>query len=325
MTLSLRRGEITGWTSWNIRHGSLELALVPQVGGRVMGALWDGHNIFFVHPELEGQVPELPASSDVLQQKQARGFSLWGGDKTWLAPQERWNQGTPFLDLDSGPYDLEVVTESSDQVVVSMTSRPCRETSAQITRTISVSENQPGWQVTHRLVNTGSESIAWELWDVAMVLRPATVYLPRSAASEYPDGIKTYPAEGDSVAARNDVIQLLGGVAAVRCDESRAFKFGVDGGDAWILSVIRLADGRLLSYCKEMAAFPHRSYAHGCVAEVYNADGQPYFEMELHGPQIPLLPGESFEISEPQCIRTLDQPPRSVDEIRAMITGQLKT
>ena len=36
------------------------------------------------------------------------GFVLWGGDKTWLAPQDRWTDGDPFLDLDSGAYDCRL-------------------------------------------------------------------------------------------------------------------------------------------------------------------------------------------------------------------------
>jgi hypothetical protein len=115
------------------------------------------------------------------------------------------------------------------------------------------------------------------------------------------------------------VMQFLDDVVVVRCDRSRAFKFGVDGDEAWILSVTEQPDGRLLAYSKEMPAFSERSYAHGCLAEVYNAEGQPYLEIELHGPHESLLPGESFEIVERQRVSPLDHAPSSAEEVRAIV------
>ncbi len=91
-----------GWEAWRIQHGPLELVLVPQVGGRLMGIQWHGQELSFVNPDGEGRIQDVSAIADVHECKRRLGFLLWGGDKTWLAPQNRWTDEVPFIDLDSG-------------------------------------------------------------------------------------------------------------------------------------------------------------------------------------------------------------------------------
>jgi len=54
----LRRGEHKGWDAWWIERGPLALALVPQVGGRVMSMQWRGNDIAFTMTGLEGQIAD---------------------------------------------------------------------------------------------------------------------------------------------------------------------------------------------------------------------------------------------------------------------------
>ncbi len=105
-TCSLERGSYKGWSSWHITSGPRELVLLPQVGGRLM-MRWKGRDLSFVHPGLAGMVVDLTQVDDRAAKRRELGFPLWGGDKTWLAPQERWLDGVPFLDLDSGGYELD--------------------------------------------------------------------------------------------------------------------------------------------------------------------------------------------------------------------------
>src|SRR6266508_4383066 len=140
--ISVERGRYKGWPSWHIKRDPLELVLVPEIGGRIMGLLWRGHDLFFTQPEREGQIPDLAPAGDVREAKRTLGFPLWGGDKTWLAPQGRWTDGAPFLDLDSGSWALRVNRFEADLGVVEMTSPVCRETGVQITRTVTVAADR---------------------------------------------------------------------------------------------------------------------------------------------------------------------------------------
>ena len=312
----MREGNHKGWHAWHLQSGPLELIFVPQVGGRIMGMNWRGHDLCFTQPEREGHVENLAGIQDLLAKKREMGFPLWGGDKTWLAPQTRWTDGVPFLDLDSGHYDLTIEQDGPEVVVVRMTSQVCRETGVQITRTVTVSSDMNGWIVTHRLFNAGSNETQWGVWDVNMVLKPGQVFLPRGASSQYPNGVKTFAEEGESVHVRDTVVGKLGNLAVIHCADPKAFKFGVDAQEGWMLAVLEVAGLGLVGYRKQVQVYRDKPYGHGCIAEVYNSDRYPYFEMEIHGPVVSLKPGESFELEERQALFDLSRRPQSEDEVR---------
>ncbi len=316
--VSLRRGRYKGWDSWHLSSGPLELVLVPQVGGRIMGLRWHDHDLFFTDPALEGRVDDLEDIDDLAATKRERGFRLWGGDKTWLAPQDRWTEAVPFLDLDSGPYDLAVEDESAECVRVGMTSRRCRETGVQISRTVEVQAERPGWTVTHSLLNASSDEVEWAPWDVAMLLRPGRVYLPRGSSSSYRDGVKTFESEGDSVSVRPRMVTELGELAVIDCTGEVEFKFGVDASEGWMLGISETPAG-LVGYLKSVPVFRGRPYGHGCLSEVYNSHRFPYFEMEVHGPVTRLQPGERFELVESQRLFDVAAWPTSEAQVRALL------
>lgn len=284
-----------------------------------MGMNWRGHELCFTQPEREGHVENTSSVEDVHARKREMGFPLWGGDKTWLAPQTRWTDGVPFLDLDSGPYDLTIEHTGTEATIVQMTSQVCRETGVQITRTVMMPSGTREWIVLHQLRNHSSKDVQWGVWDVAMVLRPGTVYLPRHPASRYPNGVKTFEEEGESIQVRDKVMEELGNLAVVRCAETKAFKFGVDAEDGWMLGILDVRGLGLVGYRKRVPVHADKPYGHGCIAEVYNSDRYPYFEMEIHGPVVSLKPGETFELEERQALFDLPRWPQIEEEIRAVI------
>ncbi len=314
--ITLTQGKHKGWNSWHLQSGQLELVLVPQVGGRIMGMVWRGHDLSFTQPEREGRVEDLSAIQDLHAKKREMGFPLWGGDKTWLAPQTHWTDGVPFLDLDSGHYEFMIEQDGPKVVVVRMTSPICRETGVQISRTVTMPSEASGWTVTHQLLNAGPTEIHWGIWDVNMVLKPGQVYLPRGTASRYPEGVKTFNEEGESVHVRDTVVGELGNLAVIRCTDPKAFKFGVDANEGWMLAVLEVPELGLVGYRKQVAIYKDKTYSHGCITEVYNSDRYPYFEMEIHGPVVSLKPGESFELEERQALCDLSRWPQSEDEVR---------
>ncbi|MFQ5848920.1 MAG: hypothetical protein ACE5IQ_14760 [Candidatus Methylomirabilales bacterium] len=281
-----------------------------------MGILWRGDNLSFTQPEREGRVEDLSAVRDLRARKREMGFPLWGGDKTWLAPQTRWTDGVPFLDLDSGPYALEVEQAGPERAVARMTSRVCRETGVQVRRTVTLAAGTHEWIVTHRLLNSSSMTVHWGVWDVNMVLRPGKVFLPRRTDSPYPNGVKTFAGEGESAQVREAVVGELGNLAVIDCRESKAFKFGVDAQEGWMLAVLHVPGLGLTGYRKQVPVYRDKPYGHGCIAEVYNSDRYPYFEMEIHGPVTALKPNETFELEERQALFDLSRWPQSEDEVR---------
>ncbi len=287
--VTLTRQDYLGWRAWRIRRDPVELVLVPDVGGRCMQLTWRGRELFFTQPEYRGATVQL--EGDVHAQKRALGFRVWGGEKTWLAPQSRWTDGVPFLDLDSGPYTLDVLADTSDVVSVRLTSPICRETGLQLVRTFTVRAQTAAFDVEHELVNPSPHPVDWGLWSVSQLLRAARVFLPRRPDSPNPDGVKTYPEEGQSTAARGEVVQLLGSLAAIDCRTPVEFKFGVDGPEGWLLAVWEGGAAERLGYLTRFPVVAGAPYAQGCPIEVYNSARYPYLEVEVHSPLLRVPPG----------------------------------
>ena len=137
-----------------------------------MGIQWHGQELSFVNPDCQGRIQDVTAIADVHACKQRLGFLLWGGDKTWLAPQNRWTDEVPFIDLDSGAYEVSI---DEDKGIATMTSPVCRESGVQIERTLRVGEQPGAWSLTHTIRNRSHREVSWAPWDVAKVVRPATV------------------------------------------------------------------------------------------------------------------------------------------------------
>jgi len=312
MAVTLSPGTVHGWDGWWIRRPPLELGLVPSVGGRIMSLRWRGHELGFVHPDHAGRHVTIDAP-DPRARKRELGFIHWGGDKTWLAPQEGWTDAIPFLDLDAGAYAFEVEHERPDQVRVTMRSPRCRELGVHIARTITVGGDV---EVIHALENVSTTSVTRGLWDVHQVRGPGIAYVPRRSGSSFRDGVKAYPAEGDSEGARPDVVRLLDGIAAIDCRRPRWFKFGVDADEGWALGVVETPGG-LVGYRKEVPVATDASYGHGCVVEVYNCPDHPYFELEAHGPVVTLGPGERTTLVERRDVFDVPAWPATERDVRA--------
>ncbi len=294
---AVRAADYRGWDALWLERGPLALVLVPQVGGRLMGIRWHGHELAFIHPDLAGRVEDVAAVADVREAKRRLGFPLWGGDKTWLAPQDRWTDEVPFLDLDSGAYETAI-----GDAGVTMTSPVCRETGIQIERTVALGRDAGNWSVTHVLINRSDAAVTWAPWDVTMLCRPADVWLPTRRYSAYPDGVRAFDHEGESATIRDTVVRRDGDLAAITCREARKFKYGVDADRGVVLAVIDVPGLGPVGLRKEVPADPARAYGHGCVAEVFNASDHDYFEVELHGPLVDLAPGERFTLREEAAV-----------------------
>ncbi len=83
-----------------------------------------------------------------------------------------------------------------------------------------------------------------------------------------------------------------------------------------MLAILEVTGLGLVGYRKQVEVYRDMTYGHGCIAEVYNSDRYPYFEMEIHGPVVSLRPGESFELEERQALFDLSRWPQSEDEVR---------
>ena len=303
---AIRSAPFRRWDAVWIEKGPLTLILVPQVGGRIMSVCWHGRELAFVNPAYQGRVDDIAAITDLHEYKRRAGFLLWGGDKTWLAPQDRWTDGVPFVDLDSGAYELALDRTTG---AATMTSPVCRETGVQVERRLELGDHPGTWRITHTLRNRSEQIVSWAPWDVDMMLRPATVFLPTRTGSPYPRGVRTFDHEGVSTTVRNEVVSFLDDIAVISCRRPLRFKYGVDADPGRLLAVLEAGDRGLVGYRKSVPTYYPRPDGHGCALEVFNAPGLPYLELELHGPLAGLQPGETFSVPTDAALFDLDALP----------------
>ncbi|MGF1523242.1 MAG: hypothetical protein ACFBSF_13080 [Leptolyngbyaceae cyanobacterium] len=316
-SLHLKQAEFAGWPQavW-VESNHLTLVLVPQVGGRIMGLRWGKQDLFWVNEALAGKAVNVQTLQNPTLEKVDWGFLLWGGNKTWLAPQDRWRQSLPFVDLDSGTYKMAILEETANQVKLELTSPICRESNVQITRTVTM--NAACWSITHRLENRGDAPTAWGIWSNSMVRRPAQVFLPLGQTSAFEKGVKTFVNEGDSTTARSRVVAHSHDMAIIQCQVPLKFKFGVDSDQGTVLTVMPLEAGQYLGWLSQFATFPDEPYGHGCTAEVFNAVAYDYLEVEIHSPVRSLAPGGAFTFTENNRLVVLDALPTNAQDLRAL-------
>ncbi|MDJ0626340.1 MAG: hypothetical protein QNJ31_08260 [Candidatus Caenarcaniphilales bacterium] len=315
--LKIFKSSYKNWNTTTIEKDDLTLVLLPEVGGRIISMQWKGKELSFQQPERLGKTEDLQSTDSLPEKKKQMGFPLWGGDKTWLAPQFRWNDGVPFVDLDSGEYFLKIDKKTEEEIEVSMKSPICRETRIQITRTIKINSREEGWQLTHEFLNTNSYIVQWGIWDVNMVLRPGKVYLPISKNSKFDEGIRTYKEEGESELIRDKVVKIYDDYAEINCSEETAFKFGSDSKEGWLMGVLETDKNNFIGYLKQFETKENSAYAHESVCEVYNSNKYNYFEMEIHAPLVPIPPNKKVTFIENQKIFDLDSYPSSIEEIKS--------
>lgn len=322
-SLHLKQAEFAGWSYalW-VESDRMSLVLVPQVGGRIMGVRWGQQDLFWVNESLADTAVDIETLENPAIDKADWGFLLWGGNKTWLAPQDRWQQALPFVDLDSGAYELEILQATPQQVKVALISPVCRETAIQITRVVTI--NPACWRITHRLENRGDRPARWGIWSNSMVRRPAQVFLPLGQTSVFEQGVKTFVNEGDAVVARSRVVSHPPNMAVIQCQEPLKFKFGVASDQGTVLTVTPLADGQYLGWISQFPTFADEPYGHDCTAEVFNAVAHDYLEVEIHSPVRSLDPGAAFTFTEHNRLVTLAALPTHASDINALkLLGEL--
>jgi hypothetical protein len=305
--LSDNRRELkwTGYRGWNalqMRQGAVELFVVPAIGGRLMSIRHEGVELAYVNDALAGQVPGWSAE----QWRTLCGewdFPLWGGGKTWVAPESDWPEGAPQRDLDSGPYEVVNTWFDSRSMGVELLSAVCRQSGLQIRRRIALSGQDGSWTTSHELSNRGEAARPCAIWDVLMLRRPGRVdVVIENAQQDWRKSVTPFFAKGPLGDVRDSgFVTGSGNHVSTRCTEAIEFKLGIDNSPGIMHAVFDLPEGKH-TLTRRFPVFPDARYAHGSPLEVFNAPKLPYFEIESHGPLVVLHPRESTTLSVVEAV-----------------------
>ena len=290
-----------GWTSYVMSNGLVRLAVVPEIGGRVMEYSLGGHNFIYVNPRELGRT-YIPSEDSP--------WHNFGGYKVWPAPQAEWIVGgggwPPPPNLDFGRYSCEVCVDSPDSSVVFLESPvetldrwKCR--GLRFKRRIAIYRGSTRVRVEQTMENCGKEVVRWSVWDVTQVVgcHPGRedygsfwVYFPIKGSRFGGRGYYVMMGEEEDPQWKAKVAK---GISAVQYLHHGG-KIGADSDEGWICYVDE-RDG--YAYIKTFEHFPGKVYPDsGASVEVFTSSGLPYVEVEVLSPLVELAPGGSYTFVE---------------------------
>lgn len=268
------------WHLLRLRKGDLKLTLLPGIGGRLWDVELNGHSLLFQNPDLTGIDIQNTPIGDLPTRSPQFGFPLWGGEKTWIAPDTAWANGSPYPVLDSSAYAVTSMTDTD----VEMTSAICPLSRLSITRHISLLSDT-SWTIAHGITNHGEEIRPTGVWSVMMIDTPAAISVAMEAATF------------DSVFGSADGMLTTQpqGIAAI-CTKKQEFKIGLPNPDG--TTFIRCGKGGPWLICSVLAAHGQDEYAHHHPVEIFNSGDYAYCEAEWHSPMRALAPGETMRFKQ---------------------------
>lgn len=283
MSMNFYPDHIHGWDGYRLENGDISLGLVPRLGGRVMSLRFKGEELFFHQKERAGEFFDF---SQLAVPKKEFGFGVWGGDKTWVGPENSWVDKIPPLDLDAGPYDL-----TWDGRLARMKSGLCRETGLRITREIGFDKKRR-IQLTESIKNESGTAMKRGIWNVTQVLRPGDVYIFCPL-----DKVRLYDETAYKNCEPEKYLKSEGVWTGIHCADNEHFKFGALIEHGKIMAVRKTQNG-MITFEKNFLTDAAKNFVHQSNVEVYNSPAFPYCEIEIHSPSAELKPGESLEMSQ---------------------------
>jgi len=304
----MEKVKFCGWKCYRITVGDLSLTVAPEIGGRIISLTHQGEELLFVEKEHQGETFDFSKVEGLRAEKRRIGFRVWGGDKTWVAPQKEWWEGTPPLELDAGKYELRL--EGSGFMMISPV---CRETGLQVIRRVNV-EKTGVVSLRQELVNKGKDTVLKGIWNVTQLLRPTDIYLPASKSQ-----LRSYHEEDLTLPTHEIVVCEDEGWCKVPCRDNTLFKFGgiIDAGA--ILALKESKKGSL-AFLKTFDIDMDAKYVHSSSIEIFNALDHEYCEVEVHAPSMHLKAGERYQHSQQWLVKRFSGTP-SPDEIFEKMTG----
>lgn len=276
---------IRGWQGFELVSKDLSVGIVPSLGGRIMSLEYLGHELLFVDACHQGETFNPAHWNNLIQAKKSLGFRIWGGDKTWIAPQKDWVLGIPPLDLDAAPYSL-----SWDNEEAVMTSPVCRETGIQVTRRVKVNDGKV--YLVEEICNRSSSSIHKGLWNVTQIQRPCSFQI-----SCEEEKIRSYHYEDKTLSPYPGSLKPKKGSLTIDCRDASLFKVGGISTFGKVLIKIYSGDQEIY-WEKDFSYNPQAAYAHHSNVEVFNSPFYPYAEIELHAPFGELRPQETTVLEQ---------------------------
>jgi hypothetical protein len=285
--IKVAKSSVLVFQSLRLSNDIYHVEIVPGIGGRIMSYGPKDDNILFQNKSMHGHyaVYEVMDMEEMKQIRQNSSMLLYGGEKSWIAPQSDWGN-KPYVDLDHGNYEVELV-HSAERVEVRLISPICRETGLQITRIIQITDSDSVLHITQKLTTHSPVVQNRGIWQVTMVNRPGFIEIPWQVVESGPSFVDYYKKEPLPLVHKN-------GNSRVNLENGQKFKLGYTPEMGTVCTYLPFNEGAQW-FVKSFELMGGMEYPHGVAVEVYNSDQFDYFEVEVHSPLFALMPKETCE------------------------------
>jgi hypothetical protein len=309
----LEKIKFCGWKCYRLTFEDVSVVVAPEIGGRIIALAHQGEELLFVQKEHEGETFNFSKVDALRAEKRKLGFRLWGGDKTWIAPQKDWWEGIPPLEIDAGSYEVRL--EGNGFMMISPV---CRETGVQITRRVNLDKKTGVLHLRQEMVNKSKDVVHKGIWNVTQLLRPFDIYLPASK-----NQLRSYHEEDLTLPSHQIVVSEQDGWCKIPCRDNTLFKFGgmVDAG---AIVALKESKGGTLAFLKTFDLDADAKYAHSSSVEVFNALDYNYVEMEIHAPLTQVKPGDRAVQSQEWRLKRFAGSPSPAEVYEAMTGNKMQ-
>ena len=214
-TCNVQAIQYKGWNAQQISNAWVKLTLVPQLGGRLMQVVFDGHSYLFVNPQFEGKY--------ISPEEAAGKWINYGGDKIWPMPEGDKDEQHWMLEsstLDDAPYAFKVI-EQSAHCTVELAGPTDEKTGIQYTRQISIDADSPAIHFHAIMRNATAHTLRWSMQSVSQYdlssakhtgehNRDFWAYTPVRSDPAYLEGfhVRSGLADDPSFSIENDLFRL---------------------------------------------------------------------------------------------------------------------
>ncbi len=180
-----------------LSNGTIEIKLLPTVGGRLVSASLSGHeNILNSDSTQWNEAPEKRPTTDPTQP-----FKAYNGMIVWLSPQSEWwvkQDGYPELKNTKSLWPPDPYLTSTAYKIISQTpteitmeSPESQNTHVQFTKTYRIAGNKVFISASAR--NCSNDTVSWGLWFIARMNGWDRVLVPADSSDLVKCLYLTYP------------------------------------------------------------------------------------------------------------------------------------
>ncbi len=305
-----------GWKCVRLSNQNTQVYLAPELGGRIIQYVVDGHSFLWVNESLAGQVVPLEKNLNM------ETWTNYGGDKIWPAPQgwyDKQHWPGPGDEVIDAAFSYEVLKGKGSTVKVRMTgSEAGGYTGVQFVREFELRDDSTRLDLTTTMNNVSKREVSWGIWSVTQMdwsdkdspkkyNEQAKLVIPMNPDSIWPERYKVMFGLASSFNWQPDYETGLLTVTF----ENLVGKLGMDNNAGWLAMVDEKSG---YTYVQRFPYFPGETYPDKSSVEVWVAGAGQFIhdkklriaaddpkgrliEMEILGPQKTLAPGESTSIS----------------------------